>query len=195
MDAIANLVAQLSRLPGIGSKSAQRLAYHILDMPSSGAIELAEAIRYAKDHIHDCPVCGNYTDSDPCAICADKERTDALICVVSDARDVFALEKMREFRGKYHVLHGVISPMDGVGPDDIAIKELLQRVDAGGVNEVILATNPDVEGEATAAYIAKLLKQRNVKATRIAHGIPIGGSLEYVDEMTLIKAVEGRREM
>jgi len=195
MDAIGNLVSQLSRLPGIGAKSAQRLAYHILDMPKSAAMELAEAVRYAKEHIHYCPVCGNYTDADPCDICADKNRTEEMICVVSDARDVFALEKMREFRGKYHVLHGVISPMDGVGPDDIAIKELMERVDTGSVKEVLLATNPDVEGEATAAYIARLLKQKGVRVTRIAHGIPIGGSLEYVDEMTLIKAVEGRREM
>ena len=156
-DPISNLVSQLCRLPGVGTKSAQRLAYFILDMPESEAREIAKAI--------------------------------------NDARDVVAMEKMREFRGTYHVLGGTISPMDGIGPDDIRIKELLQRIDEGGVSEVILATNPDVEGEATAGYISKLLKQRGVKATRIAHGIPIGGNLEYVDEMTLLKAMEGRREM
>jgi len=182
-------------LPGVGTKSAQRLAYFILDMPESEAREIAKAINDARDKIHHCPVCGNYTDTDPCAICRDASRKTGVICVVRDARDVVAMEKMREFRGTYHVLGGTISPMDGIGPDDIRIKELLQRIDEGGVSEVILATNPDVEGEATAVYISKLLKQRGVKATRIAHGIPIGGNLEYVDEMTLLKAMEGRREM
>ena len=170
IEAINALTMQLARLPGIGAKSAQRLAYHIL-------------------------ICGNYTDVEPCAICADAARKSDVLCVVRDARDVFAMEKLREFRGKYHVLHGTISPMDGIGPDDIRIKELLQRVEQEGVNEVILATNPDVEGEATASYIARLLKPKGVRVTRIAHGIPIGGNLEYVDEMTLLKAVEGRREM
>lgn len=194
-DPISALVSQLARLPGIGTKSAQRLAYYLMDMPEPAAREIAAAINYARDKIHYCPVCGNYTDSDPCAICRDETRKNGVICVVKDARDVTALEKMREFRGAYHVLGGTISPMDGIGPDDIRIKELLERVDKGGISEVILATNPDVEGEATAVYIARLLKQRGVKATRIAHGIPIGGNLEYVDEMTLLKAVEGRREM
>ena len=193
-DPIGALVSQLSRLPGIGVKSAQRLAYHILDMPESMARELASAITHARSAVHHCPVCGAYTDTDPCAICADPSRTGTL-CVVRDARDVIALERMREFHGRYHVLLGTISPMDGIGPDDIRIRELVARVDAGGVNEVILATNPDVEGEATAVFIARLLKQREVRVTRIAHGIPIGGNLEYVDEMTLLKAVEGRREM
>ena len=188
-------------MPGVGTKSAQRLAYFILDMPESEAREIAKAINDARDKIHHCPVCGNYTDTDPCAICRDASRKTGVICVVRDARDVVAMEKMREFRGTYHVLGGTISPIyayivrANAIPDDIRIKELLQRIDEGGVSEVILATNPDVEGEATAVYISKLLKQRGVKATRIAHGIPIGGNLEYVDEMTLLKAMEGRREM
>ena len=195
IEAINALTMQLARLPGIGAKSAQRLAYHILDMPEGNARELAAAITRARDTVRYCPICGNYTDVEPCAICADAARKSYVLCVVRDARDVFAMEKLREFRGKYHVLHGTISPMDGIGPDDIRIKELLQRVEQEGVNEVILATNPDVEGEATASYIARLLKPKGVRVTRIAHGIPIGGNLEYVDEMTLLKAVEGRREM
>lgn len=194
-DPISALVAQLSRLPGVGAKSAQRLAYFILDMPEPAAREIAAAINRARDTIHHCPVCGNYTDSDPCAICRDPARKSGTLCVVEDARDVISMEKMREFRGGYHVLGGTISPMDGVGPEDIRIKELMDRLDKENISEVILATNPDVEGEATAVYISKLLKQRGVRATRIAHGIPIGGNLEYVDEMTLLKAVEGRREM
>ena len=195
IEAINALTMQLARLPGIGAKSAQRLAYHILDMPEGNARELAAAITRARDTVRYCPICGNYTDVEPCAICADAARKSDVLCVVRDARDVFAMEKLREFRGKYHELHGTISPMDGIGPDDIRIKELLQRVEQEGVNEVILATNPDVEGEATASYIARLLKPKGVRVTRIAHGIPIGGNLEYVDEMTLLKAVEGRREM
>lgn len=195
IEAINALTMQLARLPGISAKSAQRLAYHILDMPEGNARELAAAITRARDTVRYCPICGNYTDVEPCAICADAARKSDVLCVVRDARDVFAMEKLREFRGKYHVLHGTISPMDGIGPDDIRIKELLQRVEQEGVNEVILATNPDVEGEATASYIARLLKPKGVRVTRIAHGIPIGGNLEYVDEMTLLKAVEGRREM
>ncbi len=194
-DPIGALVAQLSRLPGVGAKSAQRLAYFILDMPEPAAREIAAAINRARDTIHHCPVCGNYTDSDPCAICRDPARKSGTLCVVEDARDVISMEKMREFRGGYHVLGGTISPMDGVGPEDIRIKELMDRLEKENISEVILATNPDVEGEATAVYISKLLKQRGVRATRIAHGIPIGGNLEYVDEMTLLKAVEGRREM
>lgn len=188
-------MAQLSRLPGVGAKSAQRLAYFILDMPEPAAREIAAAINHARDTIHHCPICGNYTDSDPCAICRDPARKSGTLCVVEDARDIVSMEKMREFRGAYHVLGGTISPMDGVGPEDIRIKELMERLDKENITEVILATNPDVEGEATAVYISKLLKQRGVRATRIAHGIPIGGNLEYVDEMTLLKAMEGRREM
>ena len=189
------LINELSRLPGIGGKTAQRLAFHILSMDEKSAMELANAISDAKKSMTYCSVCGNLTDTDPCAICSDDSRDKSTICVVESPKDVVAMEKMREFRGTYHVLGGTISPMDGIGPDDIRIKELLQRIDEGGVSEVILATNPDVEGEATAVYISKLLKQRGVKATRIAHGIPIGGNLEYVDEMTLLKAMEGRREM
>ena len=172
IEAINALTMQLARLPGIGAKSAQRLAYHILDMPEGNARELAAAITRARDTVRYCPICGNYTDVEPCAICADAARKSDVLCVVRDARDVFAMEKLREFRGKYHVLHGTISPMDGIGPDDIRIKELLQRVEQEGVNEVILATNPDVEGEATASYIARLLKPKGVRVTRIAHGIP-----------------------
>ncbi len=195
VDSINALVAQLSRLPGIGTKSAQRLAYFILDMPDGGARELASSIVRARDSVRYCPVCGNYTDTEPCAICRDQLRSEETICVVEEARDVFSMEKLREYRGKYHVLHGAISPTDGIGPGDIRIKELIARVEAGGVREVILATNPDVKGEATASYIARLLKPKGICVTRIAHGIPIGGNLEYIDEMTLLKAMEGRREM
>ena len=195
IDPIQSLAQQLARLPGIGAKSAQRLAYHVLDMPESGARELAAAIVRARDEVHPCPICGAYTIKDPCPICAEASRFGDTICVVQEAKDVAAMEKMREFRGKYHVLQGTISPMDGIGPDDIRIRELLERVDQGGVKEVIVATNPDVEGEATAVYLARLLKERGVRCTRIAHGVPIGGNLEYIDEMTLFKAMEGRREM
>lgn len=195
IEPIRRLSAQLSRLPGIGAKSAQRLAYHILDCGLPQAQELAAAILDAREQVRYCSVCGTYTVADPCVICSNPSRTDATLCVVRDARDVMAMEKTREYRGKYHVLHGILSPMEGVGPEDIRIRELLERVDAGGVEEVILATNPDVEGEATAVYIAKLLKPRGVAVSRIAHGIPIGGNLEYTDEVTLAKAMEGRRSM
>ena len=195
IEPINTLCAQLAKLPGVGSKSAQRLAYFILDMPASSAKELAEAIIRAKDTVRYCPICGNYTDVEPCAICTDEKRSDDVICVVEDPKEVFAMEKLREYRGRYHVLHGAISPTDGIGPGDIRIKELIERVDKGSVHEVILATNPDVKGEATASYIARILKPKGVRVTRIAHGVPIGGNLEYVDEMTLLKAVEGRREL
>lgn len=195
IEPINTLCAQLAKLPGVGSKSAQRLAYFILDMPASSAKELAEAIIRAKDAVRYCPICGNYTDVEPCAICTDEKRSDDVICVVEDPKEVFAMEKLREYRGRYHVLHGAISPTDGIGPGDIRIKELIERVDKGSVHEVILATNPDVKGEATASYIARILKPKGVRVTRIAHGVPIGGNLEYVDEMTLLKAVEGRRDM
>lgn len=197
IEPIQNLISRLARLPGIGTKSAQRLAYHILEMSDSSSRELAQAILTARENVHHCSVCGNYTDKPTCSICADNARSSNLICVVQDARDVFAIEKTREFKGKYHVLCGAISPMDGVGPDDIRIKELVDRIKSEDSTsfEVILATNPDIEGEATAVYISRLLKPLGVKVTRIAHGIPIGGNLEYVDEMTLLKAVEGRREM
>ena len=195
IEPINTLCAQLAKLPGVGSKSAQRLAYFILDMPASSAKELAEAIIRAKDTVRYCPICGNYTDVEPCAICTDEKRSDDVICVVEDPKEVFAMEKLREYRGRYHVLHGAISPTDGIGPGDIRIKKLIERVDKGSVHEVILATNPDVKGEATASYIARILKPKGVRVTRIAHGVPIGGNLEYVGEMTLLKAVEGRRDM
>lgn len=193
IEPIEKLTTQLARLPGIGHKTAQRLAYHILGVPEAQALELADAIIAARRDVHDCPICGTYTDVTPCAICADEKRDGSVICVVCDPRDVTAMEKTREFSGKYHVLQGVLSPMDGVGPNDIRINELVERVKKGGVREVILATNPDVEGEATASYIARLLKPMGVVCTRIAHGIPIGGNLEYTDEVTLAKALEGRR--
>ena len=195
IEPIRNLASQLARLPGIGGKSALRLAYHILDMPDVAARELASAITDARDKVHYCAVCGNYTDVEPCAICADEQRRGDIICVVEDAKDVLAMEKMREFHGKYHVLGGVVSPIDGIGPEDLRIEELVCRIQAAPVKEIIIATNPDVEGEATASYIARLLKPYCVRITRIAHGIPIGGNLEYVDEMTLFKAMEGRREI
>ena len=193
IEPIVRLTTQLSRLPGIGQKTAQRLAYHILDMPVAQAQELAAAIVAAREKVMDCPICGTYTDVSPCGICADTSRDGSVLCVVCDAKDVVAMERTREFHGKYHVLHGVLSPVDGIGPNDIRINELIERVKSGGVKEVIIATNPDVEGEATASYIARLLKPMGVNCSRIAHGIPIGGNLEYTDEVTLAKALEGRR--
>ncbi len=195
IEAIARLVNQLSKLPGVGRKTAQRLAYHILSLPEEQVRELAVAIFNGKKQIHFCPICGNYTDADPCAICADASRRRDIVCVVRDPRDVNAMERMREYHGLYHVLHGVISPMDGVGPDDIRIRELMSRLSSGEIQEVVLATNPDVEGEATAAYISRLIKPMGVKVTRIAHGVPIGGELEYTDEVTLLRAFEGRTEL
>ena len=192
---LENLISRLNRLPGIGIKTAQRLAYHILTLPDEDAEGLSSAIITAKKAIKYCPVCGNFTEEELCDICSDEKRDRTLICVVKDARDVSYMERMREYRGTYHVLGGTLSPMDGVGPDDIRIAELIERVKNGDVKEVILATNPDVEGEATAAYIAGRLKPMGVKTTRIAHGIPIGGNLEYVDEITLYKAIENRREV
>ena len=195
IEAIAKLVNQLSKLPGVGRKTAQRLAYHIIALPEDQVRELAVAIFNGKKQIHFCPICGNYTDTDPCPICADSSRRKDIVCVVRDPRDVNALERMREYDGMYHVLHGVISPMDGVGPDDIRIRELMTRLASGEIREVVLATNPDVEGEATAAYISRLIKPMGVKVTRIAHGVPIGGELEYTDEVTLLRAFQGRREL
>lgn len=195
IEPIVRLTTQLARLPGIGQKTAQRLAYHILDTPLAQAQELAAAIIAAREKVVDCPVCGTFTDVSPCGICADTGRDGSVLCVVCDAKDVIAMERTREFHGKYHVLHGVLSPVDGVGPNDIRIHELVERVKAGGVKEVILATNPDVEGEATASYIARLLKPMGISCSRIAHGIPIGGNLEYTDEVTLAKAMEGRRPL
>ena len=190
---IEKLTTQLARLPGVGHKTAQRLAYHLLSVPKEQAAELANAINAAREKVYPCPICGAFTDLDTCELCADPKRTDDVVCVVSDARDVLSMEKTREFHGRYHVLNGSLSPMNGIGPGALRINALLERCKTGAVKEVILATNPDVEGEATAAYIAKLLKPMGVTATRIAHGIPIGGNLEYTDEVTLAKALEGRR--
>ena len=190
---IEKLTTQLARLPGVGRKTAQRLAYHLLSVPKEQAAELAEAILAAREKVHPCPICGAFTDLDTCEICSDPKRTEETVCVVSEARDVLSMEKTREFRGHYHVLNGSLSPMNGIGPGALRINALIERCKSGQVKEVILATNPDVEGEATAAYIAKLLKPMGITTSRIAHGIPIGGNLEYTDEVTLAKALEGRR--
>ena len=195
IEPIARMVSQLSRLPGIGQKSAQRLAYYIVGLPEDQVHELAAAIWQGRKAVKYCSICGNYTASDPCDICADEARHNGILCVVRDPRDVAAMERMRDYRGGYHVLHGTNSPMEGIGPEDIRIRELLERVGREDVQEVILATNPDIEGEATAAYIARLLKPMGIRVTRIAHGLPVGGDLEYTDEVTLSKAIEGRREM
>ena len=195
VEAIAKLINQLSKLPGIGQKTAQRLAYHIIGLPEDQVRELAVAIFNGKKHVHFCSVCGNYTDTDPCAICTDSRRDHSVLCVVKSPRDVNAMERMRDFNGVYHVLHGVISPMDGVGPDDIRIRELLSRLSDGTVQEVVLATNPDIEGEATASYISRLIKPMGIRVTRIAHGVPVGGDLEYTDEVTLLRAFQGRRDV
>lgn len=192
---VAKLIEEFEKLPGIGHKTAQRLAYHVLNLSEEKATNLANAIRDAKLKTRYCSVCNNLTDNDPCIICGNAGRDRTIFCVVEDPRDVVAMERTREFKGLYHVLHGVISPMEGIGPEDIKIRELLVRIREENIREVILATNPDVEGEATAMYISKLLKPLGVKATRIAHGIPVGGDLEYTDEVTLAKALEGRREI
>ena len=195
LEPIARMVAQLSRLPGIGQKSAQRLAYHIIGMPLEEVHELAAAVYQGRKAIRYCKTCGNYATDTLCDICADERRHNGQICVVRDPRDVAAIERMRDFHGTYHVLHGTLSPMEGIGPEDIRIKELLGRLQDANVKEIILATNPDIEGEATAAYIARLVKPMGLLATRIAHGVPVGSDLEYADEITLSKAMEGRREM
>lgn len=192
---IAKLIEAFTKLPGIGNKTAQRLAFYLLDMPQKEAEELAYAIINAKRSIKYCEVCCNITDKEKCNICSDAKRDESIICVVEDPRDVVAMEKTREFKGFYHVLHGAISPMDDIGPDEIRIKELLNRIREGNIKEVILATNPNIEGEATAMYISKIIKPLGVKTTRIAHGVPVGGDLEYADEVTLMKALEGRREI
>ena len=195
LEPIERLASRFSRLPGIGSKSALRLAYSVVEMDRQEALELADALIQVKDKIHYCKRCGNYTVDELCQICADPKRSSAAICVVSEPKDIIALERANNFKGTYHVLHGVLSPMDGIGPEDINIPSLLQRVKDEGVSEVIMATNPDIEGEATATYLQQELKPMGVRVTRIAHGVPIGGNLEYIDEMTLQKAMEGRREM
>jgi recombination protein RecR len=192
---IAKLIEELSKLPGVGSKTAQRLAFYLLDMPYSEVEQLAVSIINAKRNIKYCNVCCNITDTETCSICSNPKRDSSLICVVEDAKDVVAMEKTKEFKGLYHVLHGAISPMEGIGPENLRIKELLNRIGNQDVKELILATNPNIEGEATAMYISKLVKPLGIKATRIAHGIPVGGDLEYADEVTLMKALEGRREI
>lgn len=192
---LEKLVEQFARLPGIGGKSAQRLAFHVLDLPMEEAQEFADAIVAAKKSVTLCPVCQNLTEGGLCPICASPKRDGSVICVVADSRDVIAMERAREFNGHYHVLHGVLSPMNHVGPDDLHIKSLLDRVAAGGVEEVIMATNPDTEGEATALYIARLLKPFGVKVTRLAYGIPVGGHLEFADDATLMRALAGRQEL
>ena len=195
MDPIARIALQLSRLPGIGQKSAQRLAYHIAAMPEDDVRELAAALWQSRKALHFCVRCGNYTQGELCAVCANEERQNGQLCVVRDARDVAAMERIRDYKGLYHVLGGTLSPMNGIGPEDIRIRELLSRLGTEDIQEVILATNPDIEGEATATYIARLIKPMGVKVTRIAHGVPVGSDLEYADEVTLAKAMEGRREL
>jgi len=192
---LQRLISALHRLPGIGPKSAQRLAFHIMKSSREEANELAQAILAAKENMKSCSVCGNITDSDPCSICDDSTRDRSTICVVEQPQDIFVFEKMGEYKGTYHVLMGALSPLDGVGPDDLRIKELVARIQKGGMKELIIATNPNAEGEATAAYLSQLIKPIGVKLTRLAQGMPMGGDLEYADEVTLAKALEGRREL
>ena len=194
--ALENLVEHFAKLPGVGVKSAQRLAFHMLSLPQEEAAAFAQAIIDAKTHIHCCPVCQNLTEGDgPCPICSSAKRDSSTVCVVADPKDVVAMERSREYMGQYHVLHGVLSPMNRIGPDDIHIHSLVQRVAGGGIEEVIMATNPDTEGEATAMYLSRLLKPFQVKVTRLAYGIPVGSHLEYADDATLVRALEGRREL
>ncbi len=193
--ALQNLADQFARLPGIGGKTAQRLAFHVLSLPLEDAEEFATAILEAKRQVHTCPRCQNLTDRELCPICDDPSRDESVICVVAEPKDVIAMERSREFRGLYHVLHGVISPLNHITQDDIRVKELLLRVGQGNVKEVIMATNPDTEGEATAMYISRLLRPMEVKVTRLAYGVPVGSQLEYADEVTLSRALEGRQEI
>lgn len=192
---IAKLIEAFSRLPGIGQKTAGRLAFHVLRMKEEDVLDFAKALVSVKRNLTYCSVCCNITDVDPCRICNDKSREASLICVVQEPRDVVAMERMKEFDGYYHVLHGAISPMEGIGPDDIRMAELMQRLTDERVQELILATNPNIEGEATAMYLSRLVKPFGIKVTRIAHGLPVGGDLDYADEVTLSKAMEGRREV
>ena len=193
--ALERLTEQFARLPGIGGKTAQRLAFHVLSLPKEDAENFAQAILDARENVHTCRICQNLTDREICPICDDLQRDQSLICVVAEPRDVIAMERSREFQGVYHVLHGVISPLNHVGPDNLRIRELLDRVASGTVREVIMATNPDTEGEATAMYLSRLLRPLEVKVTRLAYGIPVGSQLEYADEITLLRALEGRREI
>ena len=194
-NAMERLTEQFARLPGIGGKTAQRLSFFVLSQTEEEAMAFANAIIEAKKTVRTCPICQNLTDAERCTVCADERRDRGLICVVAEPKDVIAMERAREFHGVYHVLHGVISPLNHVGPNDIRIKELLARLNDGTVREVIMATNPDTEGEATAMYISRLLRPLGVKVTRLAYGIPVGSQLEYADEVTLLRALEGRREI
>ena len=193
--ALERLTEQFARLPGIGGKTAQRLAFHVLSLPEEEAAEFAAAILDAKKSVHLCPCCMNLTDRELCPICEDDDRDRSVICVVADPKDVIAMERAREYNGLYHVLHGVISPLNHVGPDDIRIRELMSRVASGEVKEIIMATNPDTEGEATAMYLSRLLRPMELRVTRLAYGIPVGSQLEYADEVTLLRALEGRRDI
>jgi len=192
---IAKLIDSFSRLPGIGPKTAGRLAFHVLRMKEEDVLEFAKALISVKRNLHYCSVCFNITDTDPCRICQDKSRDGSIICVVQEPKDVVAIERMKDYSGYYHVLHGAISPMEGIGPDEIKVTELLKRLGDEQVQELILATNPNIEGEATAMYISRLVRNFGIRVTRIAHGLPVGGDLEYADEVTLSKALEGRREI
>ena len=192
---LQNLIEEFQKLPGIGSKTAQRLAYHVLNLPKESAQRFANAIVDAKEKISYCKICQNFSDKDTCSVCKNPARDKGLICVVENPRDVIQMEKTNEFKGTYHVLHGAIAPMDNIGPEDIRIKELMTRIADGGVREVIMATNPNLEGETTAMYISKLIKPFGIKVTRIAHGVPVGGELEFADEMTLAKAIQWRVEL
>ena len=192
--AIEKLIEEFAKLPGIGRKTAQRLALFVLNLPKEEVEEFADALVKARGTIKYCSTCGSFTDTDPCSICSNPNRDKSIICVVENPKDIMTMEKVREFNGVYHVLHGTISPMSGRGPEDIKLRELIRRIN-GEISEVIVATNPNIEGEATAMYISKILKPLGAKVTRIAHGIPVGGDLEYIDEVTLSKALEGRKEI
>jgi len=192
---LETMIDKFAALPGVGRKSAQRLAFHILALPEGEAEGFADAIIQARENVHTCPVCQNLTDSDLCSICTSDRRDNTVICVVAEPRDVLSIERSREFSGVYHVLHGILSPMNRIGPDDIRINELVKRVNENGISEVIMATNPDTEGEATAMYISRMLKPFGVKVTRLAYGIPVGSNLEFADDATLLRALEGRQEI
>lgn len=193
--ALENLIDGFASLPGIGRKSAQRLAFHILSLPAEEAERFANAVLEARRNVHTCPVCQNLTDGELCPVCASDSRDKTTVCVVSEPRDVLSIERSREYHGLYHVLHGALSPMNHIGPDDLRIRELLERVAQGGIEEIIMATNPDTEGDATAMYISRLLRPFDVKVTRLGFGVPVGSNLEYADDATMLKALEGRREM
>ncbi len=192
---VQDLIDELGRLPGIGPKSAQRIAFHLLKSPTQDALRLATAITVVKERVTFCPTCFNIAEGDRCGICADERRESGVVCVVEEPRDIIAVEKTGEFRGRYHVLQGAISPIEGIGPDQLRVKELLARIEPEGITEVILCTNPNIEGEATAMYLGRLLKPLDIRVTRIASGLPVGGDLEYADELTLGRALEGRRDV